>query len=160
MSWGSTHKTNFKKIASSQKQAIRILVTLSEEQLKRWRSWKFWIFIKSTFTNLSYSCLALKTTPLYICFMKGLRTLTINTQLGLVKTILLDVKWNCHWQNLLYHLVDHISGIMYVCVSGGKKYCFFEKNCLHTMWMTTTSILGFYWSTESIWNINSLGAWR
>ena len=45
-------------------------------------------------------------------FMEGLRTLTISTQLDLVKTILLNVKQNCHVQNLLYHLVDHVSGTM------------------------------------------------
>ena len=45
-------------------------------------------------------------------FMEGLRTLTISTQLDLVKTILLNVKQNCHVQNLLCYLVDHVSGTM------------------------------------------------
>ena len=39
-----------------------------------------------------------------MCFIKGLRALTISSQLGLVKTILLNIKWNCHRQTLLYRL--------------------------------------------------------
>ena len=43
-----------------------------------------------------------------------LRTLTICTQLGLVKTTFLNVKLACHGQNLLYHLMDHVSGTIYL----------------------------------------------
>ena len=37
-----------------------------------------------------------------MCFMKGLRTLTISILLGLVEAIFLNVRQNCRKQNLLY----------------------------------------------------------
>ena len=49
-----------------------------------------------------------------MCFMKGLRVLTISNQLGLVKNILLNIKKSFHGQNLLYHLVDHVSETKYL----------------------------------------------
>ena len=77
------------KSQKRQKQASRIIVTLLEEQLKRCRSWKFRIFIKWTFTNLLYSFIELQATPYHqMCFMKGLRTLTISNKLGLVFAVL------------------------------------------------------------------------
>ena len=49
-----------------------------------------------------------------MCFMKGLQTLIISTKVGFVKTILLNVKKNCHEQNLLDYLVHHLSKTKYL----------------------------------------------
>ena len=84
LSWGSTNKTNLQKVASRQKQAIRITdsdtVRRTTEKMEKLKN------LKSSFANLSYSCLELRETPYHMCFMNSLQTLTISTQLGLVKT--------------------------------------------------------------------------
>ena len=90
---GNTRKTNLKKIASKQRQAIRIIDSdIVRRTTKKMEKLKILNIYKIIFTNLSYSCLELITTSYHMCFMKGLWALAISTQLGLGKTILLNVK--------------------------------------------------------------------
>lgn len=90
LSWGNTHKASLKIIASRQKHAIR---TIDSNTLKRTTEKIYKLEILNIYKiNLyisSYSYLELIETPYHMCFMKDLQTLTIITQIGLVKTSLL-----------------------------------------------------------------------
>ena len=90
LSWGNTHKASLKIIASRQKHAIR---TIESNTLKRTTEKIYKLEILNIYKiNLyisSYSYLELRKTPYHMCFMKDLQTLTISTQIGLVKTSLL-----------------------------------------------------------------------